>query len=624
MKNIQHLVLAVTICIFIEGCTFNQNLERVLQKAASNRVELEKVLEHYKNDKKKNKAARFLIENMAECHTTVAPLIDSLKVLKRMITEHGIDTDWADSVDNEWKGKSYGKPRIIYDIEVITAQYLIENIDMAFEIWEKQPWVKHYSFDEFCRYILPYRIGDEPLENWRGMYYKKYAQKVDSIYSGGDIVKKIQAVRTIFKDEGFSWNDKLPEMPHLGASYLFNHRLGGCLESCDFSVYLLRALGIPVVTDSYLMSPHTTGGHFWTVVRDTTGLLIPFWLMETEVVRGGSDGRAKGKVYREEFGGELRDVTADYFGKNRAKVNVVCPSNVDKIYLCVFSKGEYYPVAEENRIGNKVTFKNVEPNIRFLPMYCNTDNGLLDFAGNAFCVDSTGKTMRYIPDTLNLQKATLTRKYPYHYHLKERIIRLAGTLWEGSTHRDFRNVFPMFTLPNTFKINRQRVQAESDAKVRYIRWNAVPSAFNVHIAELEFYDAKNGKPIPYQIIEIPEALNTKHIPQNINDGDVLSYYQAKEDGPQTLIFDLGDHYQLKGMLYVPRNDDNYVSPNEEYELFYHNGIEGWKSLGKQTATSDSLIYDNIPSNAMLWLRNLTKGREEQQFILGKKGEQLFH
>lgn len=78
------------------------------------------------------------------------------------------------------------------------------------------------------------------------------------------------------------------------------------------------------------------------------------------------------------------------------------------------------------------------------------------------------------------------------------------------------------------------------------------------------------------------------------------------------------------MLYIPRNDDNYIASGELYELFYHNGTEGWISLGKQMGISDSLIYENIPSNAMLWLRNLTKGREEQQFILGERGEQMFN
>lgn len=46
---------------------------------------------------------------------------------------------------------------------------------------------------------------------------------------------------------------------------------------------------------------------------------------------------------------------------------------------------------------------------------------------------------------------------------------------------------------------------------------------------------------------------------------------------------------------VPRNDDNFIRPGDEYELFYQNGAEGWISLGRQTAVTDRLKYDRIPS-----------------------------
>lgn len=623
MKKLCYIVFAITISCIWESCTSNRHLEELLQKAGSNRPELEKVLEYYKNDKKKTKAARFLIENMGDCYTTVAPLIDSLKVLKRMITEHGMDTDWTDSVCRVWNNRSYGKSRKIYDVEVITAQYLIENIDMAFDVWEKRPWAKYYSFDEFCRYILPYRIGDEPLEQWRGKYYKKYAGKVDSIYLGSDIVKKIQAIRTIFKDEGFSWNDKLPELPHLGPLFLFENRLGGCLESCDYSVYLLRALGIPAATDSYLISPHTTGGHYWTVVRDTTGLLVPFWLMETEVTRGGNDGRAKGKVYREEFGGELRDVTADYFGKNQAKIKIACPDDVKQIYLCVFSQGEHVPIAETKRKGKIVVFKNLEPNIRFIPMYYSKEH-IQKFAGYPFYIDSIGRTVSLIPDTLTKRNAVLWRKYPHHDYEKERLYRMAGTCMEGSLFTDFRNAQTLLTLPKRPRSCRQLISIENNTEIRYIRWNAKPAKHYVMAAEIAFYNKEDGGIIPYTFIEIPEPDGRLYGPEKMQDGDILTCYQAKKDGEHFLIFDLGKSCKIGSMLYIPRNDDNYIASGELYELFYHNGTEGWISLGKQMGISDSLIYENIPSNAMLWLRNLTKGREEQQFILGERGEQMFN
>lgn len=40
--------------------------------------------------------------------------------------------------------------RKIYDSKIITADYLIENIDLSFEVWKKYPWNKHLSFDDFA------------------------------------------------------------------------------------------------------------------------------------------------------------------------------------------------------------------------------------------------------------------------------------------------------------------------------------------------------------------------------------------------------------------------------------------------------------------------------------------
>lgn len=78
---------------------------------------------------------------------------------------------------------------------------------------------------------------------------------------------------------------------------------------------------------------------------------------------------------------------------------------------------------------------------------------------------------------------------------------------------------------------------------------------------------------------------------------------------------------VKRFIFFPRNDDNYVWPGDEYELFYQDGINGWKTLGVQTATGWELEY-RVPDNALLWLRDRTKGREEQVFIY-KDGKQYF-
>lgn len=58
--------------------------------------------------------------------------------------------------------------------------------------------------------------------------------------------------------------------------------------------------------------------------------------------------------------------------------------------------------------------------------------------------------------------------------------------------------------------------------------------------------------------------------------------------------------------YMTRNDDNNVRIGDTYELFYWD--MDWVSLGKQIADDFSLTFHHIPQNALLLLRDLTRGR----------------
>ena len=616
----KQLILWISVLCML-SCTRNTGLERTYQRAGANRAELEKVLRHYEGDERKHRAALFLLERMADCYGYDNPRIDSMKQLKYLSSLPDREA-WTDSVKKAWTHVPTANGPKVYDAQVISADFLINHIDHVFRVWDSRPWSRHYSFDEFSCYVLPYRLADEPLEAWREAYFRKYAARVDSIYPGNDIIRKIQAVETIFHEEGFGWNELFSSLPHLGASYLMEHPIGVCRDQCDFSVYLLRALGIPTVTDQYKVSPHMSGGHSWNAVRDTTGRMVSFWLSESKVGRGESDGRPKGKVFRREYGGEVRDVTADYFGANEARIELVPAARGKEPVLCVFTCGRHVPVDKGEARGSKGVFRNLEPGIRFFPMYRDA-GGRLAFAGHPFCIDSLGATVSYVPDTATGHRAVLRRKYAYHHHLKERAVRMSGNRVEGSLYKDFRSSVPLFTFPRTLKTNRQVMEAETDVAVRYVRWYAEPAKFNVVAAEVAFYEQGTGKCIPYRVLDLPESSYGFGV-EKMTDGDVLTTYQAKEAGSQVLTFDLGGHYRLGSMLYVPHNDGNYIEAGDEYELFYHDGARGWQPLGRQTALADSLVYDNVPGNAVLWLRDLTKGKEEQQFILNNDGEQVFH
>ena len=78
---------------------------------------------------------------------------------------------------------------------------------------------------------------------------------------------------------------------------------------------------------------------------------------------------------------------------------------------------------------------------------------------------------------------------------------------------------------------------------------------------------------------------------------------------------------MGAVSYSPRHRDNFVRPGDTYELFVCDG-GGWKSAGVQVAQSDSLLYRDVPLDALMLLRNLTRGVDERLFEY-KDGKQKF-
>ena len=141
------------------------------------------------------------------------------------------------------------------------------------------------------------------------------------------------------------------------------------------------------------------------------------------------------------------------------------------------------------------------------------------------------------------------------------------------------------------------------------------------MAEIAFFEDTTGeKEIPVKVVNKLKPLYPENSMDKLNDKDILSYFESA-DTTCHILFDLGKLASVKKILICPRNDDNYVWPGDEYELFYNEGVQGWVSLGRQVADKRYLRYET-PSNAVFWLRNLTKGKEEQIFFC-RNGRQCF-
>ena len=147
----------------------NSQLEQALKLAGDNKPELQKVLKHYSQnpeDSLKLQAALFLIENMPEHFSYSGQFLQDFKQI--------VDTTIQDYLLKKvilMQPARYSRSRqqlqIEADIKHVQADYLIYNIDKAFEQWTTRPWLEGISFKDFLEYLLPYRIGNETLDYWR-------------------------------------------------------------------------------------------------------------------------------------------------------------------------------------------------------------------------------------------------------------------------------------------------------------------------------------------------------------------------------------------------------------------------------------------------------------------------
>ena len=66
---------------------------------------------------------------------------------------------------------------------------------------------------------------------------------------------------------------------------------------------------------------------------------------------------------------------------------------------------------------------------------------------------------------------------------------------------------------------------------------------------------------------------------------------------------------------------NLIKIGDTYQLFYWD-INGWVLLETKVASKNSITFDNVPKNALLILRDLTRGKQERIFTY-ENNKQVF-
>jgi hypothetical protein len=559
-------IFITIISILLLSCTNipTPELDEALLLSKNNRKELEKVLDHYshlRTDSLKYMAAIFLIKNMPKQYSYSGRFMEKFQI---EINKHRKLSFLSKKVIEILPFRYTNITNFLYreyDIETIKGDFLIHHIDYAFKLLKENPWLDQISFEDFCDYILPYRVNHETLDQvWR-----------DSLRR--PLERALKEITTFYDDKKYSsfhWSRSLGLMSELNyvskdfdiANIHFERF--ECQNSSYSKLLFYRAIGVPAALEYIPAWANSNGHHYWVTIIDPRLRDTKF----EEIVE-----RKAPKIYRRTYSyNEIpmptkkeyipdifkepfyKDVTTNYMNTSNIniKVNNLLQIKNDYGYLAVFNDLILRPVCWGKIKNKNIYFQNMGRDIVYFPIvYQNDTVHNIDYP---FILYANGTIHKIIPNLLKKQKICLKRKYPIHSEKVTYGQRLIGGCFECSNDANFRNstiVHRVIENPNLMCI---KVAIHTHEKFRYWRFRNDQS---VDIAEISFF-------IKQQEIK-GRILTSDTNMYNISDNDPLTYSSIQD----IIVFDMGQPVSITEIRYLPRNDANGIYPNNEYELFYY-------------------------------------------------------
>jgi hypothetical protein len=518
------------------------------------------------------------------------------------------------------------KPIVKKDVEHITAEYLISNIELAFKVWREQRWGKDIPFDVFCEEILPYRLSTEPLENWRekalAIFFDIYTTfATDTTISLVDACTKLNAALPRFKLDN--------DFPPMSFSQLMASARGPCDAMVASAVFSMRAFGIPVTNDYTPKWPDRRPGHTWNSINAGKSGYISFMGAESDPGKPHQGNTLpKYKAYRRTFARQvniaadvndipptlrnpyMKDVSSEYEGC----VDVTVPTQFkpDKptgyAYLAVRIGDEWSPIAWGITKQSEIEFAAVGKQLLYLPVYY-ADNQQ-KAAGYPFWVKDDG-TCRLIQADTQRSELVLLSIAPdsetyFEYMQRGR--------FEGANYSDFSDAKVLYSINKVRGGFYHTANLSSAPAYRYLRY--IPAqGQRCDLAELAFYE-KNGNKLTGNAIGAP-GTSPSMTRENAFDGDVATIASPSN---AWVGLDLGKPTVVGRIRFLPRSQSRGIYEGHSYELSYWGGQQ-WIGLRQQVASSHQLRI-LAPHNALFRLRNTTLNLTGQYFTM-ENGKQMW-
>ncbi len=499
--------------------------------------------------------------------------------------------------------------------------------------------------------ILAYSEKDSilvqlPVELMRDEYVWQL-EKITQNGNKGDTLDL--SVRTAQKVSGitnrFHWSGSYVEIGPVSPTKILDYAYGSCVEETNFQTMVLRSMGVACAVDFTLNYPERNAGHSWSVIFDLKGNTVQNNCHNPVGAGTWVDVFAKGKVYRntnsinknslllknngkEQIPGQFMnpyfiDVTKEYCKVQDVEVNIAPDKDSENRYgyLMVFNNDRWVVTAwGEKQKKNTVAFKDLEPRGMYLPAFYI--NGEYEAFNDPFYFDSLGNINHIKFSKDMLQDISLKRKFPNRLVDESYHKLVIGGRFQGANKADFSDAVTIGTITDKMlEPIFHMINVDIKDAFKYLRYIG-PDEGRCNINEIVFFDDQ-GNVIKGEIIGTDGSFeNSGNTKDMVFDGDVLTYFDAPEPSGNWVGLKLSNPKSISKIRFATRNDGNMVEVGDEYEFFYWEDRD-WVSMGKQIATSDSLIYKNVPTGGLYWLQNHTKGWEERIFTLDSLKQQVW-
>lgn len=364
---------------------------RVIANADLNKPELMNAIGEYMapEDSLKLKSMYWLIANMDGNYTVFYSVRDSLGRTytfspSRYANYLELKHHW-DSTEQRVGNLVFHPDSFLVDYRSLKANFLIENLEDAWRMAHSGAWSKAYDLKTFCRWILPYRCANEPVEAFRKHFLNKYGDTLRKAHPTGALDAALFLNRLVNRE--LSYDDVYNKTANIQSiSQLEHSGKGNFWDINVYKVKVLRSFGLAATLDYTPFLADTNFGYVWTTVilPDHSEFMLEF---PQRVAHLTAPGRVA-KIYRRSFERDstglyaikdIRQTTPPFLGHfyyqdisnqiPHATVHLDYFPGQPYAYLSVFNDGEWHPVSWAiPKTDEGTVFKLMGTNVVYLPV----------------------------------------------------------------------------------------------------------------------------------------------------------------------------------------------------------------------------------------------------------------